>query len=461
MLDLEKIGLYGSNEDLSQDFEEEKKEEAETYDESDDDFESYIVPNNAEEVSYKKIGEAKIVVVGIGGGGNNAVDNMIRAGIENAEFVVMNTDMQALSKSLVEPSLRVQIGEMKTGGLGAGANPEIGRASAIESMDKIKEVLEDTDLLFITAGMGGGTGTGAAPVVAKIAKEMGILTVAVVTKPFDFEGVVRMKNAEIGIRNLSKYIDTMLVVPNQKLIDVLKDDVSFKRAFEIADDVLRQAVQGVTDVIANRSLINLDFADVRTILLNKGFAHMGVGRGKGENRHIFAARNAINSPLLETDIEGATGVIVNIVGGEDMKLSEVKEVCNAIKKAADPKANIIVGNGLEPGMSEIQVTIIATGFSGKSPRDTSLNLNMKEPIEEQPISNISNPMDTVSSMNQFSTQRPDISAIQTQMQQPMQTQVQQPLYQPRPIENEAVVSTNRVSTRNRVPDFFKKFRKNK
>lgn len=319
-----------------------------------------------EPVSRKTPGKANIVVVGVGGGGNNAVNNMIRAGIKSASFVVMNTDLQALNMSLVPPQCKIQLGNSQTGGLGAGSDPEIGRLAAEESRETIRAALKGIDLLFITAGMGGGTGTGAAPVIAEIAKTMGILTVAVVTKPFNFEGALRMKNAEMGIRNLQNFVDTLLVIPNQKLIEVLDKNVSFKRAFEIADDVLRQGVQGVSDVIANPELINLDFADVRTVLRNKGLAHMGIGYGKGEKRVIEAVRGAVFSPLLETDIEGATGIIVNISGGEDMLLSEVTEACDIVKQVVDPTANIILGTAFVPDKKDIEITIIATGFMDKN-----------------------------------------------------------------------------------------------
>ncbi len=321
------------------------------------DTQEYYAP-----ISQKKPGKANIVVVGVGGGGNNAVNNMVRAGIKSASFVVMNTDMQALNMSLVPPQCKIQLGANKTGGLGAGSDPEVGRQAAEESRERIKAALKDIDLLFITAGMGGGTGTGAAPVIAEIAKGMGILTVAVVTKPFNFEGAQRIRNAEEGIKNLKNFVDTLLVIPNQKLIEVLDKNISFKRAFEIADDVLRQGVQGVSDVIANPELINLDFADVRTILSNKGLAHMGIGYGKGEKRVIEAVRSAVFSPLLETDIEGATGIIVNITGGDDMLLSEVTEACDIVKQVIDPSANIILGTAFVPDKKDIEITIIATGF---------------------------------------------------------------------------------------------------
>ena len=313
--------------------------------------------------------------------------------------------------------------------------------------------------------MGGGTGTGAAPIIAKVAKEMGILTVAVVTKPFDFEGVIRMRNAEIGIRNLSKFVDTLLVIPNQKLLEVLNANVSFKRAFEIADDVLRQAVQGVTDVIANHSLINLDFADVRTILLNKGLAHMGMGKGKGENRILSAVKGAVYSPLLETDIEGATGIIVNIKGGEDMMLSEVESACSIIKEVADDKVNMIVGTGLEPGMTDIEITIIATGFTDKFAKNASVSVNTKKELDKQYDSALASMQSSLNNTaaSAFATQRP-MTATATfqatpQPEQPVQPQPQ--IYQPRPVENETIVNASRVSARNKVPEFFKKFRKNK
>ena len=356
MIDFEKFGYSAA----AQPEEEEPKQNEYGYATDDAEEEDAYVP-----VPRKEPGKANIVVVGVGGGGNNAVNNMIRAGIKSASFLVMNTDMQALNMSLVPEECKIQIGAGKTGGLGAGSNPEIGKMAAEESRDDIKRALEGIDLLFITAGMGGGTGTGAAPVVAEIAKSMGILTVAVVTKPFNFEGAQRMRNAEIGIRNLKNFVDTLLIIPNQKLIEVLDKKVGFKRAFEIADDVLRQGVQGVSDVIANPELINLDFADVRTILKKRGLAHMGIGYGKGEKRVIEAVRNAVFSPLLETDIEGATGIIVNISGGEDMMLSEVTEACEIIRQVVDPSANIIFGTDFRPDKKDIEITIIATGFVDK------------------------------------------------------------------------------------------------
>lgn len=319
-----------------------------------------------EPVSPKIDGHANIVVVGVGGGGCNAVNNMVRSGIKSANFVVMNTDVQALNMSPVPRNCKIQLGNETTKGLGAGSDPEVGKHAAEESRNRIKSALKGIDLLFITAGMGGGTGTGAAPVIAEIARSMGILTVAVVTKPFSFEGARRMKNAEQGIKNLKDFVDTLLVIPNQKLVECFKDQkITFKRAFEIADDVLRQGVQGVSDVIANPELVNLDFADVRAILKNKGLAHMGVGYGKGEMRIVEAVKGAISNPLLEVSIEGATGVIINIVGGDDLMLGEVNDACAMIRDVIDPDANLIFGMSNIPKKQDVEITIIATGFVDK------------------------------------------------------------------------------------------------
>ncbi len=362
MIDFEKLG-FGTPADGFDERDDEREEEIVEAPYSDATSE-YAPEEGA--VPRKIPGKANIVVLGVGGGGNNAVSNMIRAGIKSASFLVMNTDMQALNMALVPEECKIQIGANRTGGLGAGSNPEVGKMAAEESREEIKKALEGIDLLFITAGMGGGTGTGAAPVVAEIAKSMGILTVAVVTKPFNFEGAPRMANAEAGIRNLRNFVDTLLIIPNQKLIEVLDSKISFKRAFEIADDVLRQGVQGVSDVIANPAHINLDFADVKAVLKKRGLAHMGIGYGKGEKRVIDAVRNAVYSPLLETDIEGATGVILYIAGGEDMMLSEVNEACEIIKQVVDPSANIIFGTSFSPEKKDIEITIIATGFIDKN-----------------------------------------------------------------------------------------------
>ena len=324
---------------------------------------------------------AKIRVIGIGGGGNNAVDRMIDAGIKSADFVAMNTDLQVLNRSKAE--LRVQLGKELTRGLGAGADPKIGEDSALESVDEIKQVLEGNDLVFVTAGMGGGTGTGAAPVVAQLAKDMGILTVAVVTKPFNFEGRSRMANAEIGIEKLRKYVDTLLIIPNEKLLQVVPKGTPIVKAFQVADDVLRQGIQGVSDLIVNPALINLDFEDVRTVMKNKGLAHMGIGSGKGENRTLEAVRQAVQSPLLETDIEGATGVILNVTGGLDLALSEVNEACCLVQDVVDIGANIIFGACIDAELKdEVIVTIIATGFTGHT--DEEEHKAPEKPVEKQP-----------------------------------------------------------------------------
>ncbi len=304
---------------------------------------------------------AQIKVVGVGGGGNNAVNRMILAGIKSANFLAINTDKQALYLS--KATQRMQIGEKLTKGLGAGADPEIGRQAAEESRAAITEALKGTDLVFITAGMGGGTGTGAAPVIAAIAKELGALTVAVVTKPFMFEGTRRMANAEQGIANLRKSVDTLVVIPNDKLTQNFNKDITMVEAFRKADDVLRQGIQGISDLIVCPALINLDFADVRTIMKNTGMAHMGLGVGRGENRTIDAIRQAVYSPLLETTIEGATGVIVNISGGVDLTMGEVQHAVTLIHEVVDDKANIIFGADIREDLEEeVQVTIIATGF---------------------------------------------------------------------------------------------------
>lgn len=317
---------------------------------------------------------ANIKVIGIGGGGNNAVNRMINANITSASYVAINTDKQDLLMSNADQ--RLQIGEKITRGLGAGAEPEIGLKAAEESKASISEILKDTDLVFITAGMGGGTGTGAAPVVAQLAKEMGILTIAVVTKPFSFEGKKRMENAEKGLENLKKYVDTLVIIPNDKLFQLVPKDTPAVEAFNYADDVLRQGIQGISDLIVTPGLINLDFADVRSIMKNKGLAHMGIGHGKGENKTIEAVRQAVSSPLLETTIEGATGVLINVKGGMDLPLSQVYEAADLVKQVVDPECNIIFGSGIDDAMNdEVEITIIATGFNDGKNALTQDNLN--------------------------------------------------------------------------------------
>ncbi len=306
-------------------------------------------------------GCANIKVVGCGGGGNNAVNRMIASGLRNVEFISVNTDKQALMMS--NANQKIQIGDKLTKGLGAGANPEIGEKAAQESKEEIVQSIKGSDMVFITAGMGGGTGTGAAPVIAEIAKSMGILTVGVVTKPFPFEGRKRQLHAEMGIKNLKERVDTLVTIPNERLLSIVDKKTSLMEAFKLADDVLRQGVQGISDLITIPGLINLDFADVKTIMTDKGLAHMGVGRGKGDNRATDAAKQAISSPLLETSIVGATGVLLNITGGQDLSLVEINEAAEIVQQAADPDANIIFGAVIDENLKdEISITVIATGF---------------------------------------------------------------------------------------------------
>ena len=304
---------------------------------------------------------ASIKVVGCGGGGNNAVNRMVDAGLRGVEFISVNTDRQALSQANAQ--VKIQIGEKLTKGLGAGAIPEVGRRAAEESREEIASALKGADLVFITAGMGGGTGTGAAPIVAEIARDLGTLTIAVVTKPFNFEGKQRMKNAEAGIAELKQHVDTLVVIPNDRLLQVVNKGTSMIEAFRIADDVLRQGIQGISDLIAVPAMINLDFADVKTVMESGGMAHMGIGLGSGENKLVEAAKNAIASPLLETNIDGARAVLINVTGGEDISIVDINEAANLIMEAADPDANIIFGAGLDETMGDaVRITVIATGF---------------------------------------------------------------------------------------------------
>ena len=304
---------------------------------------------------------ANIKVIGIGGGGNNAVNRMIDAGLKGVEFISINTDRQVLFTSKAEHKL--QVGEKLTRGLGAGANPEIGKKAAEESREDIAQLLQGADMVFITAGMGGGTGTGAAPIIAEIAKDLGILTVGVVTKPFTFEGKRRMIYAEQGIEELKGRVDTLVTIPNDRLLQVIEKKTTMLEAFRIADDVLKQGVQGISDLIAVPGLVNLDFADVKTIMLEQGLAHMGIGKASGENRATEAAKQAIHSPLLETSILGAKGVLLNITGGTNLGLFEVNEAAELVVEAADQDANIIFGSVINEELKdEIRITVIATGF---------------------------------------------------------------------------------------------------
>ena len=315
---------------------------------------------------------AQIKVIGVGGGGNNAVNRMVEAQLKGVEFIAINTDKQALYTSKAE--YKVQIGDKLTRGLGAGANPEIGKKAAEESKDEILTLLQGSDMVFVTAGMGGGTGTGAAPLVAQLAKEMGILTVGVVTKPFIFEGKVRMKNAERGIEDLKANVDTLITIPNDKLLQLVQKNTSMLEAFSIADNVLKQGIQSISDLIAVPGLINLDFADVTSIMKEQGLAHMGIGTAVGENRAVEAAREAIQSPLLETSIKGAKGVLLNITGGSNLGLFEINEASTLVQESCDPEANIIFGASIREDLGdEISITVIATGFESNQLQDMRIN----------------------------------------------------------------------------------------
>ena len=306
---------------------------------------------------------ASIKVIGVGGGGSNAVNRMVESGVQGVTFIAINTDNQALARNKAE--IKIQIGEKVTRGLGCGADPSVGEKSAEESRDEIAEAISNTDMLFITAGMGGGTGTGAAPVVAQIARDLGILTVAVVTSPFTFEGAKRAANAERGIRELQKSVDSLIVVSNDKLLDVVDDNTSFEEAFNMADQVLKFGVAGISDLVAIPGLINLDLADVTRVMKDAGICHMGIGRASGEDRATVAIKQAINSPLLDTTIEGATGVILNFTGGRGMRLSEIDAASSIVRQSAAPEAEIIVGAVVDDSLEdELMITVIASGFDG-------------------------------------------------------------------------------------------------
>ncbi len=348
---------------------------------------------------------AQIKVVGVGGGGNNAVNRMIEADVKCVEFIAVNTDKQDLTLSAA--SSKIQIGEKITKGLGAGADPEIGRKAAEESRDEIAQAIKGSDMVFVTAGMGGGTGTGAAPIVAEVAKEMGVLTVGIVTKPFWFEGKVRQKNSDEGIKNLMGAVDTLVVIPNDKLLEVAENRTPLTESFRMADEILRQGVQGISDLISRPGLISLDFADIKTIMKDTGFAHMGIGRATGETRAEEAAKKAIHSPLLETTIEGAKGVILNVTGGSDLGILEVKTAAELVEEAADADANIIIGAIVDESLGdEIQVTVIATGFKGNVPTENDPNSfdsflsrfgNGKGGATAAPVAEASRPVEKVQS----------------------------------------------------------------
>ncbi len=346
-------------------------------------------------------GTATIKVIGVGGAGNNAVNRMVESGIKGVDFISVNTDRQALQNS--KASTKIQIGEKITRGLGAGANPDIGAQSAEENKSEIAEVLRGADMVFVTAGMGGGTGTGAAPIVAQAAKEMGILTIGVVTKPFTFEGKKRLSQAERGIESLKGKVDTLVVIPNDKLLQIIDRKTSIIEAFKMADDVLRQGVQGISDLIVKPGLVNLDFADVKTIMLNTGMAHMGIGRASGENRAEDAAKEAIQSPLLETSIEGASGVIINITGSSDLGLQEANTAAELVQRSVDPEANIIFGIVVDEAMEdEIQITVIATGFEQNKGEKATIGATAEKIVTktwEKKINSIPSSTDLNSSQN--------------------------------------------------------------
>ncbi|MDF2679979.1 MAG: cell division protein FtsZ [Brevibacillus sp.] len=333
---------------------------------------------------------ARIKVIGCGGGGSNAVNRMIAGGVKGVEFITLNTDAQALQLSSAD--IKLQIGEKLTRGLGAGANPEIGKKAAEESRDLIENALRGADMVFVTAGMGGGTGTGAAPVVAEIAKELGALTVGVVTRPFSFEGRKRSQHGEAGIAGLKEKVDTLIVIPNDRLLEIVDKNTPMLEAFREADNILRQGVQGISDLIAVPGLINLDFADVKTIMTERGSALMGIGIGSGENRAAEAARRAISSPLLETSIDGARGVLLNITGGTNLSLYEVNEAADIVSSAADPDVNMIFGAVINEDLkNELLVTVIATGFeqsqrteAPRRPQQQQVNPSSNRPT---PVSN--------------------------------------------------------------------------
>ena len=345
---------------------------------------------------------ARIKVIGVGGGGSNAVNRMIRANLQGVEFIAVNTDAQALYHS--EAEIKINVGKATTRGLGAGSNPEVGRQSAEESSEEIKSALEGADMIFITCGLGGGTGTGAAPVIAEIAKELGILTVGVVTKPFTFEGPRRKQQGEEGLESFKDKVDTLITIPNDRILSIIDKKTPITEAFTVVDDVLRQGVQGISDLITIHGMINVDFADVKAVMENAGSALMGIGYGTGENRASEAAKAAIESPLLELSIDGAKGVLFNITGGNDLAMSEVDEAARVITEAADPEANIIFGAVINDSYTgEVKITVVATGFDYKQnegsivrPRSafssTGLGGNSQN-IEGMPIKQTDNELD--------------------------------------------------------------------
>ena len=357
---------------------------------------------------------AQIKVVGVGGGGNNAVDRMIEDGLDGVEFISVNTDSQQLVDS--KSPVKIQIGEKLTKGLGAGGNPDIGERSAEETQEEVAQALKGADMVFITAGMGGGTGTGAAPKIASISKEMGILTVGVVTKPFNFEGKKRMANAERGIMELKKNVDTLVIIPNQRLMGIIDKKTTLTEAFKKVDEVLRQGVQGIADLISKPGVINLDFADVRTIMADQGIAHMGIGQASGENKAEVAAKAAIQSPLLETTIEGAKSVLINFSGDSDLGLLETEEAAELIRESLDPEAEIIFGTTINEDLTDqVVVTVIATGLEDE---EAPVSQPQPQPVQQQ--------QQPFGSRRVTQQQRVSSQPVQQPQQQPIQQQ-QQPM----------------------------------
>jgi cell division protein FtsZ len=354
---------------------------------------AFARPGTARETPFgqaKPVGQPVLRVVGVGGGGSNAVNRMVDAEVAGVEFFAINTDLQSLQQSLAHQTLH--IGAEITRGLGSGSNPELGRGAAMEEYDRIKAMLKGSDMIFITAGAGGGTGTGAAPVIARIAREIGALTVGIVTKPFGFEGSRRREQAEVGIQALKDEVDTLIVVPNNRLLAVLDKQTSMVEAFRVADDVLRQGVQGISDLVTLPGLINLDFADVRTIMANAGNALLGIGMGAGESRALTAAAQAVASPLLETSMEGAHSILLSITGGRDLSLWEINEAAKAVSEAAHPDANIIFGAMIDESLDDqVWVTVVATGYDGapvsrilEEPKGEPRVMRRSPPVEREP-----------------------------------------------------------------------------
>ena len=373
--------------------------------------------------------DAKIKVIGVGGGGNNAVNRMIDAGVEGIEFIAANTDLQALRTS--RAPVKLQLGVKLTNGLGAGANPDVGRKAALEDSDKIIEVLEGADMVFVTTGLGGGTGTGAAPIIASLATEMGALTVAVVTKPFTFEGKRRMKQAERGLEDLMESVDTTIVIPNERLLSVA-EDAGFFESFRVADDILRQAVQGISDIITIPGIINRDFADVKAIMAGMGYAVMGTARASGDNRTVVAAQRAIASPLLEAGaIDGARGILINITGSSSLKLAEVQQACSIIQTAAHEDANIIFGTVADEKMKdEVKITVIATGFREvRAPRRHEFETTSVFPSHHEPAADF--PLD-------YAPTAPPMEEAPVHAARPFAADISQPHHATEPVPLEVI-----------------------